>query len=69
VSAQVWSPPAAIAVIGGLTADGDDVVGGVVAGAGLVADAQAPTSKPTTIVVTTRKSKERIRCSSRRCVA
>src|SRR3990172_8273091 len=71
VSAQVWSAPAAIAVFAGLTASGDDVGdgmvaggddvgGGVVAGVGLAADAQAATSSPTTRVVATPESEERI---------
>jgi hypothetical protein len=87
VSAHVWPLPAATALIGGLTAGGDDVGGGVVTGgddveygvavgsdgaggpdvggvviwAGLVADAQAKTRRPTPIVVATRDSEERIR--------
>src|SRR3989304_99762 len=65
------APPAAIAVFAGLTASGDDVGdgmvaggddvgGGVVAGVGLAADAQAATSSPTTRVVATPESEERI---------
>jgi hypothetical protein len=73
VSAQVWKSPAAMATIAGLTGGGDDVGGGVVAagdgvGGGVVAgaklggEAQATTSMPTTNVVATRQSQERIPC-------
>jgi hypothetical protein len=47
---------------------GDPDDGGVVSGAGLVAEAQATTIRPTTIVVATGSSEARISVSSGRCV-
>src|SRR3990172_8874048 len=57
VSAHVWSRPAAIAVIAGLTGGDDDVWRGVVAGSGgvtgtgLAADGPAATSRPPTTLL------------------
>jgi hypothetical protein len=53
---------------GGVVAGGNDANDGVVIGATLGAEAQAATRRPTTIVVTTRESEERIRMSSRWCL-